>query len=32
MSRAAAADARARFALDRILAQYEALYADALRA
>ncbi|HKS07476.1 MAG TPA: N-acetyl-alpha-D-glucosaminyl L-malate synthase BshA [Gemmatimonadaceae bacterium] len=32
MSHAAAADARDRFALDRILAQYEALYADALRA
>ena len=30
MSAAAAADARARFSLDRILAQYEQLYADAL--
>ena len=32
MSNAAAADARARFSLDQILAQYEALYAEALRA
>jgi N-acetyl-alpha-D-glucosaminyl L-malate synthase BshA len=32
MSRAAAADARARFSLERILAQYEALYADAVPA
>lgn len=31
MSDAAARDARARFSLDRILAQYEQLYADALR-
>jgi N-acetyl-alpha-D-glucosaminyl L-malate synthase BshA len=31
MSRAAAADARARFALDQVLAQYEALYEDAIR-
>lgn len=31
MGAAAAADARARFALDAVLAQYEALYADALR-
>ena len=30
MSRAAAADARARFALDQVLSQYEALYVDAL--
>jgi glycosyltransferase involved in cell wall biosynthesis len=30
MSAAAAGDARARFSLDRILAQYEQLYADAL--
>jgi len=30
MSRAASADARARFALDQVLSQYEALYADAL--
>ena len=32
MSQAAASDARNRFSLDRILAQYEALYASALRA
>lgn len=32
MSHAAMSDARERFALDRILAQYEALYASALRA
>jgi glycosyltransferase involved in cell wall biosynthesis len=32
MSAAAAADARARFSLERILAQYEALYADAVPA
>jgi glycosyltransferase involved in cell wall biosynthesis len=31
MSRAAAADARRRFALDQVLSQYEALYTDALR-
>ena len=31
MSAAAAADARARFAQDEIVAQYEALYADAVR-
>jgi N-acetyl-alpha-D-glucosaminyl L-malate synthase BshA len=31
MSRAAAADARRRFALDQILTQYEDLYSDALR-
>ena len=31
MRDAAAADARARFSLDAVLAQYEALYAEALR-
>jgi L-malate glycosyltransferase len=31
MRNAAAADARARFSLDSVLAEYEALYADALR-
>ena len=31
MSRAAAADARARFALDQVVAEYEALYEDAIR-
>jgi N-acetyl-alpha-D-glucosaminyl L-malate synthase BshA len=31
MSRAAAADARRRFALGQVVSQYEALYADALR-
>ncbi|OYV73013.1 MAG: hypothetical protein B7Z72_03460 [Gemmatimonadetes bacterium 21-71-4] len=31
MSRAAAADARARYALDDVVSRYEHLYADALR-